>query len=153
MCMLDKTSNMPACCRIVRAPQGSAIFETVSEEQYTGRVVDRVVPPRGYNAASTSGLLSCEIENTQQQLPFGIGDQQVHGCLVLPAVGIVDSVTVLLPCSWLAHCSGVLPLSSKHVCMLCDFMQRDGELICPPSSPFYFVRPCWTAAMLACNHL
>ena len=43
-----------------------------------GRVIDRAVPPRGYSAASISGLLSCEIEGDQQQLPFGFGDLQVQ---------------------------------------------------------------------------
>ena len=69
--------RLPADCRIARAQQGSAVFETVSEEQYTGRVVDKAVPPRGYSAASTSGLLSCEVEGVQQQLPFSFGDLQV----------------------------------------------------------------------------
>ena len=64
-------------CRITKATQGSAVFETVSEEQYMGRVVDRLVAPRGYNAAGTSGLLSCEIAGDKQQLPFGLGDLQV----------------------------------------------------------------------------
>ena len=32
-------------CRIDKASQGSAVFDEVSEEQVTGRVVDRMIPP------------------------------------------------------------------------------------------------------------
>ena len=56
------------------------MFETVSEEQFSGRVVDRMIPPRGYNAVSTSGLLAYEAKGDKQQLPFGFGDLQVSGC-------------------------------------------------------------------------
>lgn len=64
-------------CRIVKAPQGSAIFDAVSEEQLTGRVVDRMVPPRGYTAVATSGLIAFEADEAKQQLPFGLADLQV----------------------------------------------------------------------------
>ncbi|KAL0042476.1 hypothetical protein WJX79_001033 [Trebouxia sp. C0005] len=61
---------------ITKAPQGSAVFETVSEKQYSGRVVERMTPPRGYNAVSTSGLLAYEVDGTKQQIPYGFGDLQ-----------------------------------------------------------------------------
>lgn len=67
---------LPAC-RITKAPQGSAVFETVSEEQFSGRVVERMMPPRGYNAVSTSGLLAYELDGNKHQIPFGFGDLQV----------------------------------------------------------------------------
>lgn len=61
---------------IIKATQGSAVFETVSEEQFSGRVVDRIIPPRGYNAVTTSGLLAYEAKGDKQQLPFDFGDLQ-----------------------------------------------------------------------------
>lgn len=64
-------------CRIVKAEQGSAVFDAVSEEPLTGRVVDRMVPPRGYTAAATSGLVAFEADGAKQQLPFGLADLQV----------------------------------------------------------------------------
>ena len=67
-----------AACRITKAQQGSAVFETVSEEQYSGRVLERITPPRGYNAVSTSGLLAYEVDGNRQQIPFGFDDLQVH---------------------------------------------------------------------------
>lgn len=81
-------------CRVVRAPQGSAVFDAISEEQVTGRVVDRMVPPRGYNSAATSGLVAFEAEGAQQQLPFGLADLQV--CLYLYLC--LSVCLVLLPC-------------------------------------------------------
>ena len=66
-----------AACRITKAPQGSAIFETVSKEQFSGRVVERMMPPRGYNAVSASGLLAYELDGNKHQIPFGLGDLQV----------------------------------------------------------------------------
>lgn len=74
---------MSGDCRITKAPQGSAVFETVSEEQYTGRVVDRMTPPRGYNAVSISGLVAFEVEGRKEQLPFGPGDLQVTASATL----------------------------------------------------------------------
>jgi len=66
-----------AACRITKAAQGSAVFETVSQEQYSGRVVERMTPARGYNAVSTSGLLAYQVDGNKQQIPFGFGDLQV----------------------------------------------------------------------------
>lgn len=66
-----------AACRITKAPQGSAVFETVSEEQFSGKVVERMTPPRGYNAVSTSGLLAYELDGNKHQIPFAFGDLQV----------------------------------------------------------------------------
>ena len=68
------------CCRIQKAPKGSAVFEEVSKEQHTGTVVDRVVPPtRGYNPAGESGLVAYETaDSMKQQLPFGLADLQVR---------------------------------------------------------------------------
>ena len=65
-----------AACRITKAPQGSAVFETVSKEQFSGRV-ERMMPPRGYNAVSTSGLVAYELDGNKHQIPFGFGDLQV----------------------------------------------------------------------------
>ena len=64
-------------CRISKAEQGLAVFEAISEEQHSGRVVDRMIPPRGYNATSTSGLVAFEVEGDKLQLPFGPADLQV----------------------------------------------------------------------------
>lgn len=64
-------------CRIDKASQGSAVFDEVSEEQVTGRVVDRMIPPRGYTTAATSGLVAFEAAGAKQQLPFGLADLQV----------------------------------------------------------------------------
>ncbi len=75
--MLSIILKVLVACRIVKAAQGSAVFETVSEEQFSGRVLERVVPPRGYNAVGTSGLLAYEVEGEKQQLPFGLGDLKV----------------------------------------------------------------------------
>ena len=72
-------------CRIVKAAQGSAVFDAISEEQLTGRVVDRMVPARGYSAAPTSGLVAFDAQGATQQLPFGPADLQVclSVCLLL----------------------------------------------------------------------
>ena len=64
-------------CRIVQATQGSAVFDAVSQEQLTGQVVDRMVPPRGYTSAATSGLVAFDADGAKQQLPFGLADLQV----------------------------------------------------------------------------
>lgn len=75
---LSMNLTTAAACRIIKAQQGSAVFETVSEEQYSGRVLERITPPRGYNAVSTSGLLAYEVDGNRQQIPFGFDDLQVH---------------------------------------------------------------------------
>ncbi|KAL3155007.1 hypothetical protein ABBQ38_011531 [Trebouxia sp. C0009 RCD-2024] len=72
----EPKGERPNAVEIVRAPQGSAVFDAVSEEQVTGRVVDRMVTPRGYNSAATSGLVAFEAEGAQQQLPFGLAELQ-----------------------------------------------------------------------------
>ncbi|KAL3144539.1 hypothetical protein ABBQ32_004270 [Trebouxia sp. C0010 RCD-2024] len=72
----EPKGERPNAVEVVRAPQGSAVFDAISEEQVTGRVVDRMVPPRGYNSAATSGLVAFEAEGAQQQLPFGLADLQ-----------------------------------------------------------------------------
>ena len=71
---------MRCVCRVRKAPQGSAVFEEVSKQEYNGKVVDRVVlPNRGYNPAGESGLVAYETaEGAKQQLPFGIADLKVR---------------------------------------------------------------------------
>lgn len=65
--------------RIRKVQQGSAVFEEMPQEQHTGKVVARLVPPnRGYNSAGESGLVAFEAsEGIKQQLPFGVADLQV----------------------------------------------------------------------------
>ncbi len=36
-----------------------------------------MMPPRGYNAVSASGLLAYELDGNKHQIPFGLGDLQV----------------------------------------------------------------------------
>ena len=91
-------------CRIVKAPQGSAIFDAVSEEQLTGRVVDRMVPPRGYTAVATSGLIAFEADEAKQQLPFGLADLQVWLAGWL-SICLSVCMSVILPvCAFMCAC-------------------------------------------------
>jgi len=101
-------------CRIVRAPQGLAVFDAISEEQVTGRVVDRMVPPRGYNSAATSGLVSFEAEGAQQQLPFGLADLQV--CLFV-CVFLSFCSSVGFP--WLFECASCLTQTQVYFLPAC----------------------------------
>lgn len=66
-----------ACCRVSRAPEGSAVFETVGEEELLGTVVARLTFSNGATAAP--GLLEY-IDPTNQlpiKLPFGLHDLAV----------------------------------------------------------------------------
>lgn len=87
-----------AACRITKATQGSAVFETVSEEQLSGRVLERMTPPRGYSAVSASGLLTYELDGNKHQIPFGFGDLQVPFFLFFFFLRRKIIVTTHLPC-------------------------------------------------------
>ena len=58
-------------CRITRAPKGSAAFDVISEQQYRGVVLDRMV--RSKNNIS-SGLLHYEENGAPAKLTFGPKD-------------------------------------------------------------------------------
>lgn len=106
-----------ALCRIRKVAQGSAVFEVRPEEEYTGKVMARAVPPnRGYNSAGESGLVAFEEAGMKQQLPYGAADLQVtfvsvprllHVCITqqsrsasyLVALTLTHIVTVLTGCS------------------------------------------------------
>ena len=62
--------------RVTRAPKGSAVFEVVSEEQYSGVVLDRMLA-KGSNIAS--GLVQYELDGVPSKLTYGPKDLQV-GC-------------------------------------------------------------------------
>lgn len=54
------------------------MFEEITDEQQTGKVIARLAPPRGYNTAGESGLVAFDgPDGKQEQLPFGLQDLQV----------------------------------------------------------------------------
>ncbi|BDA49818.1 probable cold shock domain-containing protein E1 [Coccomyxa sp. Obi] len=59
--------------RVTRAPKGSAVFEVVSEEQYSGVVLDRM-QAKGSNIAS--GLVQYELDGVPSKLTYGPKDLQ-----------------------------------------------------------------------------
>jgi hypothetical protein len=65
---------------VTRAAKGSAVFEVVSEEQYSGVVIDRMVV-KGSNIAS--GLVHYEVDGVPAKLTYGPKDLQVGTFLVL----------------------------------------------------------------------
>lgn len=60
---------------MTRAPKGSAVFEVVSEEQYSGVVLDRMLA-KGSNIAS--GLVQYELDGVPSKLTYGPKDLQVR---------------------------------------------------------------------------
>jgi len=69
------TCNCGDVCRVTRAPKGSAVFEVVSEEQYSGVVIDRM-QAKGTNISS--GLLQYELDGVPAKLTYGPRDLQVR---------------------------------------------------------------------------
>lgn len=65
---------------MTRAAKGSAVFEVVSKEQYSGVVIDRMVV-KGSNIAS--GLVQYEVDGVSAKLTYGPKDLQVGTFLVL----------------------------------------------------------------------
>lgn len=73
---------------MTRAPKGSAVFEVVSEEQYSGVVLDRMLA-KGSNIAS--GLVQYELDGVPSKLTYGPKDLQVgHLCIL----SMFDSCTL-----------------------------------------------------------
>ena len=80
------------------------MFEEITGQQHSGKIVARLTPPRGYNAAGESGLVAFEgPDGKSQQLPFGLQDLQVllqphlscyiHRCVTSRATPLTPQIT------------------------------------------------------------
>ena len=61
---------MPVC-RVAKAPKGSAVFESIPEEQFHGVVQTRLEKSYG---ATSSGVIAFEEEGSPSKLTFGEAD-------------------------------------------------------------------------------
>lgn len=69
---------MRVWCRVAKAAKGAAVFETVSELEYEGRVTARA---QGKGVTATSGLLQFSDDaGLPATITFGPRDLQVHAC-------------------------------------------------------------------------
>ena len=60
------------------------MFDVVSEETLEGTVKEAALPPRGYNQLPTSGVLSYQDGEAEEQLiPYGLGDLKVCCALIM----------------------------------------------------------------------
>ena len=85
---------------------GSAVFDTVSEEVLEGIVKEAALPPRGYNQLPTSGVLSYQDgEGEEQLIPYGLGDLKVgHVPYIMLLVGTAGPVrNACLECGPVPH--------------------------------------------------
>ena len=63
-------------CRVKKAAPGSAVFETVSEAQFSGRVTERA---GGKGVTATSGIVAyLDAEGLPGALTFGVRDLKVQ---------------------------------------------------------------------------
>ena len=88
----------PCCspCRVRKVAPGSAVFDVVLEETLEGTVKEAALPPRGYNQLPTSGVLSYQdSEGEEQHIPYGLGDLKVsfvHVMLLKGRAGTIWTV-------------------------------------------------------------
>ena len=74
-------------CRVRKVASGSAVFDVLSEETLEGTVKEAALPPRGYNQLPTSGVLSYQDgEGEEQLIPYGLGDLKVC-CVYIMLLG------------------------------------------------------------------
>lgn len=112
------------CCRITRAPKGSAAFDVTSEQEYHGVVLDRMVKSKH---TVSSGLLHYEDNSTPAKLTFGPRDLlvsvQVHSALVL-----AEMTGEIYPC-YLYSCQLYMTISIDEAQATCTFLSHPEPLI------------------------
>lgn len=84
----DPHTKKTIAVRLTRVPKGSAVFEVVSDEQYTGVVLERAVAGKNYTKV-TSGVLEYEWGGSKHKIIYGVPD--LHDARCNPSVG--DRVT------------------------------------------------------------
>lgn len=114
-------------CRVTKAAKGAAVFETVSEREYEGRVTARA---QGKGVSATSGLLAYLDEGgLPATITFGQSDLQVHICANAsyggPSIG-ERLVPFFEPDSQmhLAACSVLSGISSHQLRDLSEIVQQ-----------------------------
>ena len=110
--------------RVTRAPKGSAVFEVVSEEQYSGVVLDRMLA-KGSNIAS--GLVQYELDGVPSKLTYGPKDLQVrlHHALPIPILHTLPAPQSLIICSYrgFAQCNWMS--HARHKALSCWLQVAD----------------------------
>ena len=112
--------------RVVKAPKGSAVFETVSEQLYSGVVLDKM-QAKGSNISS--GLVQYEEDGRPAKLAYGPKDLQVH-----PFCEHCDNAYQLL----------ILPSRQACTCFIYKSMKCAGQSLPLTSSKEASRFICWT---------
>ncbi len=114
---MDTTRSEGVCDnlgRVTRAPKGSAVFEVVSEQAYSGVVIDRMVA-KGTNIAS--GLVQYEVDGVPAKLTYGPKDLQARSTASLLLILTSDTI-VFMPAAGLYLPMAVANHQCRNMCAI-----------------------------------